>query len=195
MTGLNPEVDWFFNKKSKWRDEYSALRQIILSTGLIETVKWGCACYMNANANIVLIHGYKEYCALLYFKGALLKDPNKVLVQQTSNVQAARQLRFTSVLQIEKQKKIIISYIKEVVRAEQTGLKISFKKTDEFQMPLEFNIILEEMSDLKKAFYALTPGRQRSYLLYFSEAKQSKTRSARIEKSLQKILDGKGLQD
>lgn len=195
MEVVNPEIDWFFNKTSKWQHEYAALREILLSFGLKETAKWGCPCYMHEQANIVLIHGFKAYCALLFFKGALLKDPKKILVQQTSNVQAARQLRFTGVAQIEQQKKIITTFTAEAIKTEQAGLKVTLRKTDEFPMPIEFQAILKEMPELKRAFNALTPGRQRSYLLYFGKATQSKTRTARIEKYLQMMLDGKGLED
>ena len=173
----------------------SRLRMIVLDCGLTEELKWGCPCYTFEKSNIVLIHGFKEYCALLFFKGALLKDPNGILIQQTENVQAARQIRFTNVEEIVKMESILKAYIYEAIEVEKAGLKVPLKKTSEFTMPEEFQNKLDETPALKKAFYALTPGRQRGYLLYFSSAKQSKTRESRVEKYMQKILDGKGLDD
>lgn len=192
---MNPQVDWFFNKATKWQEEYNALREIILECNLVEDLKWGCPCYTLNGKNIVLIHGFKEYCAILFHKGALLKDKNKVLVQQTENVQAARQMRFTSLTEIEKQSKLLTVYIKEAIKAEKAGLQVELKKTTAFKVPAEFQTVLEDLPELKMAFLALTPGRQRGYLLYFSAPKQAKTREARIEKYLQHILDGKGLDD
>lgn len=192
---MNPKVDWFFNKAKKWQEEYDRLRMIVLNCGLTEELKWGCPCYTFENSNIVLIHGFKEYCALLFMKGALLKDAKGILVQQTENVQAARQIRFTSVEEITNMESILKAYIKEAIKVEKNGVKVPLKKTSEFKMPEEFQHVLDGTPALKKAFYALTPGRQRGYLLYFSSAKQSKTRESRIEKCMPEILKGKGLDD
>jgi len=192
---MNPKVDWYFSKNKKWQDEIVALRTIVLETGLEEELKWGCPCYVQADSNIVLIHVFKDYCALLFFKGSLLKDPEGILIQQTANVQAARQLRFTSLAEITKKKRVIRAYIKEAIAIEKSGAKVPLKKTKEFEMPEEFKNKLDETAGLKAAFKALTPGRQRGYLLYFSSAKQSKTREVRIEKYIPQILDGKGLED
>jgi uncharacterized protein YdeI (YjbR/CyaY-like superfamily) len=191
----NPKVDFYFTKAKKWKEEFEELRHIVLSGNLTEELKWGCPCYTFQNANIVLIHGFKEYCALLFMKGALLKDVKGILVQQTANVQAARQIRFTSIKEIAQLKTVIKSYIKEAVEAEKKGLKVELKKTVEFNMPEEFEKVLAEMPELKTAFLILTPGRQRGYLLHFSSPKQAKTREARIEKCVQQILNGKGLDD
>jgi len=191
----NPAVDFYFNEARRWQEEFVALRAIVLGCGVTEELKWGCPCYTFEKANIVLIHGFKEYCALLFMKGALLNDPNHILVQQTANVQAARQMRFTTAKEIVKLKTVIKAYIKEAVEAEKEGLKITLKKTSEFNMPEEFKQVLDDMPELKAAFYQLTPGRQRAYLLHFSSPKQAKTREARIEKCVQPILDGKGLND
>jgi uncharacterized protein YdeI (YjbR/CyaY-like superfamily) len=196
---MNPKVDWFFTKATKWQKEYQQLRMIVLDCGLTEELKWGCPCYTfpasagRQKSNIVLIHGFKEYCALLFMKGALLKDDNGILVQQTENVQAARQIRFTGVKEIVKMKTIIKAFIKEAIEVEKAGLKVELKKATEFKMPEEFKNVLDDMPELKTAFYNLTPGRQRGYLLHFSSPKQAKTREARIEKSVQQILNGKGL--
>ena len=192
---MNPKVDWFFKKAKKWREEFEKLRMVCLHCGLTEKLKWGKPCYTYQESNIVLIHGFKDYCALLFFKGALLKDPNGILVQQTENVQAARQIRFTSVREIVEMKSTLKAYIKEAVEAEKAGLEVSYKKTSEFRIPEELQSRLDESPALKTAFNALTPGRQRGYLLYFSAAKQSRTREARITKCEQQILDGKGLND
>jgi uncharacterized protein YdeI (YjbR/CyaY-like superfamily) len=192
---MNPKVDWFFNKATKWQKEYETLRMIILDCGLTEELKWGVPCYTFEKKNIVLIHGFNEYCAVLFMKGALLKDPKGILVQQTENVQAARQVRFTSVQEIVKLKKTLKAYIYEAIEAEEAGLKVEFKKATEFKVVDEFQKKLSKSAALKKAFYALTPGRQRGYLLHFSSAKQSKTREARVEKCLPQILEGKGLDD
>lgn len=192
---MNPTVDWFFSKKSKWQDEYSELRMFILDIGLNEELKWGCPCYTLENDNIVLIHGFKDYCALLFMQGALLKDTKKLLVQQTKNVQSARQLRFKSIDDVIKNRTIIKSYIKEAIANSKSGITVEFKKTTEYEIPIEFQAVLNDMPELKRAFKDLTPGRQRGYLLYFSSAKQSKTREARIEKYIEQILIGKGLDD
>ncbi|HEY5745870.1 MAG TPA: YdeI family protein [Chryseolinea sp.] len=192
---MNPKVDWFFNKAKKWQEEYDKLRTIVLDCGLTEELKWGCPCYTFEDSNIVLIHGFKEYCALLFMKGALLKDAKGILIQQTENVQVARQIRFTDVEEIAGMESVLKSYIKEAIKLEKAGVKAPLKKTSEFKMPEEFKNVLDETPALKKAFYALTPGRQRGYLLYFSSAKQAKTRESRIEKFMPQILKGKGLED
>jgi uncharacterized protein YdeI (YjbR/CyaY-like superfamily) len=198
---MNPKVDWFFEKESSWQKEFKKLRTIVLECDLTEELKWGQPCYTYAlegsksKSNIVLIHGFKDYCALLFFKGALLKDKKNILIQQTENVQAARQIRFTSIQEITKLEKAIKAYIYEAVEVEESGVKVPMKKTTEFEMPEEFQKRLSKSASLKKAFYALTPGRQRGYLLFFSSAKQSKTRESRIEKYEKQILDGKGLED
>jgi uncharacterized protein YdeI (YjbR/CyaY-like superfamily) len=194
MNMTNPKVDWFFNK-GQWQEEFKKLRMIVLDCGLTEELKWGCPCYTFQKRNIVLMHGFKEYCALLFFKGALLKDAKGILIQQTENVQAARQIRFTNVREIIKLKTIVKAYIKEAIEVEKAGVKVNLKKTAEFKMPGEFQNKLNESPALKRAFAALTPGRQRGYLLHFSAAKQSKTRQARIEKAMPQILTGKGLND
>src|SRR6187401_1574145 len=195
MNVMNPKVDWFFAKDTKWQKEYEKLRMIILDCGLIEELKWGCPCYTFENTNIVLIHGFKEYCALLFFKGALLNDPNGILIQQTKNVQSARQIRFTNFREIVKMEKILKAYVYEAIEVERAGLKVKLKKTSEFKIPEEFQKRLDKNSALKKAFDSLTPGRQRAYIFYFSQAKQSQTREARIEKYIKQILSGKGLDD
>ncbi|NOS92967.1 MAG: hypothetical protein HOP30_13670 [Cyclobacteriaceae bacterium] len=192
---MNPKVNWFFEKETPWQEAYLLLRDIALSTGLTEELKWGCPCYVDNKANVVLIHGFKDYCALLFMKGVLLKDTKKVLIQQTANVQSARQWRFTSANEIVKNKSAIKAYIKEAWEIEKSGMKVDMKKTKEFSMPAEFKTVLKEMPDVKKAFDKLTPGRQRGYLLYFGAAKQAVTREARIEKYIPKILKGKGLED
>jgi uncharacterized protein YdeI (YjbR/CyaY-like superfamily) len=195
MNNINPKVDWFFSKETKWQKEYEKLRKIILDCGLIEELKWGCPCYTFENTNIVLIHGFKEYCALLFFKGALLNDPNGILIQQTKNVQSARQIRFTNVREIVKMEKILKAYVYEAIEVERAGLKVKLKKTSEFKTPEEFQKKLDKNAALKKAFDTLTPGRQRAYIFYFSQAKQSRTREARVEKYIPQILIGKGLDD
>jgi uncharacterized protein YdeI (YjbR/CyaY-like superfamily) len=195
MNSMNPKVDWFFTKATKWQEEYEELRTIVLDCGLTEELKWGCPCYTFQKSNIILIHGFKEYCALLFMKGALLNDAKGILVQQTENVQAARQIRFTSVKEIVKMNTIIKTYIKEAIEVEKAGLKAELKKVSEFKMPVEFKTVLDDMPELKTAFYSLTPGRQRGYLLYFSAPKQAKTRETRIEKCVEQILNGKGLDD
>jgi uncharacterized protein YdeI (YjbR/CyaY-like superfamily) len=195
MKSMNPNVTWFFTKQTKWQEAYAALRMLVLECELIEELKWGCPCYTFEKSNIVLIHGFKNYCALLFMQGALLKDPNMILVQQTKNVQSARQIRFTNIEEILKNKTIIQAFINESIAIDKAGFKVALKKTAEYIMPEEFKNVLDDMPELKNAFTALTPGRQRGYLLYFSSPKQAKTRYARIEKYTQKILLGKGLED
>jgi uncharacterized protein YdeI (YjbR/CyaY-like superfamily) len=195
MNIFNPKVDFYFTKAKKWKQEVDQLRMIILSCSLTEELKWGCPCYTYEDSNIVLIHDFKEYCAVLFFKGALLKDPKKVLIQQTKNVQSARQMRFTNVAEVIKQENILKAYIKEAIKAEKAGLKVELKKPEEFEVAEEFKKKLEASASLKKAFYALTPGRQRAYLLHFSAPKQSATRTSRVEKCTPQIIAGKGLND
>jgi uncharacterized protein YdeI (YjbR/CyaY-like superfamily) len=201
MNRMNPKVDVFLSKAKKWQKEFKKLRTIALDCGLTEEVKWGWSCYTfpastgRQKSNVVLIHGFKEYCALLFFKGALLKDPKGILIQQTKNVQAARQIRFTNVREIAEMEPILKAYIKEAIEVEKAGLKVNYKKTSDFKIPEEFQNKLNEMPALKTAFDALTPGRQRAYLFYFSQPKQSKTRESRVEKCMQQILGGKGLDD
>jgi uncharacterized protein YdeI (YjbR/CyaY-like superfamily) len=192
---MNPKVDWFFDKATQWKEEYEKLRIICLDCGLTEELKWGQPCYTLNNANTVLIHGFKEYCALLLFKGALLKDPSGILIQQTENVQSPRQIRFTSVKEIVKLEPILKEYIYNAIDVEKAGLKVELKKTKDFAVPEEFQTKLDGSATLKAAFEALTPGRQRNYLFYFSKAKQSKTREERVEKAIPLILSGKGLDD
>ena len=194
-SATNPRVDWFFDKDSRWQKEYVKLRQIILSCGLTEELKWGCPCYTFENTNIVLIHGFKEYCALLFFKGALLADSDGILIRQTENVQSARQIRFTGVQQITKMERTLKGYVYEAIEVERAGLQVKYKKTADFKIPEEFQSKLDKMPALKTAFDALTPGRQRAYIFHFSQPKQSKTRAARVEKYLKQILNGKGLDD
>ena len=192
---MNPKVDFYFSKAKNWEKELELLRTIALDCGLTEELKWGCPCYTFEKTNVVLIHDFKEYCAFLFFKGALLHDANGILIQQTKNVQAARQVRFTNVKEIVKLKKILKAYIYEAIEVEKAGLKVNLKKTTEYSIPDEFQKVLKKNPTLKTAFKALTPGRQRGYLLYFSAPKQSKTRESRIEKSIPQILKGKGLND
>ncbi len=192
---MNPKVDFFFDKAKQWKAEYERLRIIALDCGLNEELKWGVPCYTFQTTNVILIHGFKEYCAYLFHKGALLNDSNQILIQQTENVQAARQIRFTSLEEIVKLEAALKAYIYEAIEVERAGLKVTMKKTSEFNMPEEFQIRLDEDATLKAAFEALTPGRQRGYLLHFSYAKQSKTRVDRIEKSIPAIFDGKGIND
>jgi len=194
-TGMNPEVDEFLKKAKTWQKEFKQLRAIALGCPLTEELKWGKPCYTFKEGNVVLIHGFKDYCALLFIKGALLKDPKGVLVQQTENVQAARQIRFTSVQEIVAMEAVLKAYINEAIKVEKAGLKVDFKKATEFAIAEEFQNKLDEIPALKAAFEALTPGRQRAYLLYFSAAKQSKTRESRVEKWLPQILNAKGLDD
>lgn len=192
---MNPKVDFFFNKASKWQQEYEKLRQIAIDCHLSEELKWGCPCYTINGNNVVLIHGFKEYCALLFFKGALMKDPKNILNIQTENTQATRQIRFTNLIEIMEMENDVRDYIHQAIEIERSGKKVTFKETAEFKMPEEFSTRLESIPKLKSAFYSLTPGRQRAYLLYFSSAKQSKTREARIDNYMNKILEGKGLDD
>jgi uncharacterized protein YdeI (YjbR/CyaY-like superfamily) len=192
---MNPEVDFYFTKADKWQQELEQLRMIILDCGLTEELKWGCPCYTFQQSNIVLIHVFKEYCALLFFKGALLNNAHGILIQQTENVQAARQIRFTNVQEIVEMKPILKAYIFEAVEVEKAGLKVILKKTAEFAISEEFQHKLDVIPALKTAFEALTPGRQRAYMLHFSAPKQSKTRESRVEKYIPQILSGKGLDD
>jgi uncharacterized protein YdeI (YjbR/CyaY-like superfamily) len=195
MNAMNPKVDFFFRKAEQWQQEFEKLRMIILDCGLIEELKWGVPCYTFQKSNIVLIHGFKEYCAILFVKGALLKEGNGILIQQTLNVQSARQIRFTNVREIAELEPILKTYIKEAIEVEKAGLKVNYKKTSEYNLPKEFQKKLDEIPALKDAFEALTPGRQRAYIFYFSQPKLSKTREARVEKSIDLILDGLGLND
>jgi uncharacterized protein YdeI (YjbR/CyaY-like superfamily) len=192
---MNPKVDFFFRKSKRWQKELAKLRTIVLDCPVTEELKWGVPCYTFQKSNIVLMHEFKEYCALLFFKGALLNDANGILVQQTKNVQASRQIRFTTVQEIVELEPILKAYIDEAIEVEKAGLKVDFKKTTEFDTPEEFQNKLDEMPALKEAFDALTPGRQRAYILYFSSPKQSKTRASRVEKCVRPILNGKGLND
>lgn len=191
----NPKADFYFIDSKKWEREMKKLRSIALGCGLAEELKWGCPSYSSGKGNIVLIHEFKEYCAYLFFKGALLKDPKGILIQQTENVQAARQIRFTSYREITGIESILKAYIKQAIDVEKAGLKVEMKKTADFGMPSEFKSRFDRVPGLKSAFEALTPGRQRAYLLYFSSAKQSATRESRIDKNLDRILDGIGLDD
>jgi len=195
MNKMNPKVDFFFHKSKKWQKELAKLRTIVLDCQLTEELKWGVPCYMLQKSNIVLIHEFKEYCAFLFFKGALLTDAKGILVQQTKNVQATRQIRFTNVQEIVEMESILKAYIHQAIEVEKAGLKVGFKKTTEFDIPKEFQNKLDEMPALKEAFEALTPGRQRAYILYFSAPKLSKTREARVEKCVDLIFDGMGLND
>ena len=195
MIKPNPKVDFYFTKAKQWQEEFTLLRTIVLDCGLTEELKWGVPCYTVNDNNVVLIHGFKEYCALLFHKGALLKDPKHMLIQQTKNVQAARQIRFTHVKEIVKLKNVLQAYIKEAAAIEKAGLKVELKSTAAFEMAEELKNKLETIPALKTAFNKLTPGRQRAYLLYFAAAKQTQTREARIEKYMPQILKGKGLND
>jgi uncharacterized protein YdeI (YjbR/CyaY-like superfamily) len=192
---MNPKVDFYFDKATKWQEAYEQLRTIVLDCGLTEELKWGCPCYVFHKSNIVLIHGFKDYCALLFFKGALLHDPNGILIQQTENVQSARQIRFASLKEIHELAPIVKAYIYEAMEVEKAGLKVQYKKTAEYNIPEEFQHKLDKLPALKRAFEALTPGRQRAYIFHFSTPKQSKTRASRVEKWLPQILQGKGLDD
>jgi uncharacterized protein YdeI (YjbR/CyaY-like superfamily) len=195
MKRMNPKVDIYLSKAEKWQKEFGRLRMIILDCGLTEELKWGVPCYTFQKSNIVLMHGFKEYCALLFFKGVLLNDTNGILIQQTENVQSARQVRFTNVREIVEMEPILKAYIFEAIEVEKAGLKVNFKKITELNIPEEFQNKLDEIPALKTAFKALTAGRQRAYVLYFSAPKQSKTRKSRVEKCVQQILNGKGLND
>lgn len=192
---MNPEVDFYFDKAEKWQKEQEELRAIVLDCQLNEELKWGSPCYTLGKNNVVLIHAFKEYCAFLFFKGALLKDTDNILVHQSENVQAGRQIRFTNLKEIIEQKAILKTYIYQAIEIEKAGLKVALKKTTDFEVAEEFQKKLDEMLDLRQAFYDLTPGRQRGYLLYFSQPKQSKTRESRVENSIANILNGKGLKD
>ncbi|MCX6353090.1 MAG: YdeI/OmpD-associated family protein [Bacteroidetes bacterium] len=192
---MNPKVDWYFPKAGKWQEAIEQLRMMVLDCGLSEELKWGCPCYLHQKNNIVLIHVFKDYCALLFFKGVLLNDAKNILIQQTENVQSARQMRFTNVQEILEMEPTIKAYIKEAIEVEKAGLKVELKKPTEFKVAEEFKTKLDAIPELKIAFEALTPGRQRGYLLYFSAAKQSKTREQRVEKYMSAILNGKGLED
>ena len=194
-SSMNPKVDFYFSKAKKWKEELERLRIIVLDCGLTEELKWGVPCYTFQKNNIVLIHVFKEYCAFLFFKGVLLKDTDGILIQQTKNTQAARQIRFTNVREIVKMKPVLKAYIYEAIEVEKAGLKVQFKKLSELEYPEEFQNKLDEIPALKSAFNALTPGRQRAYTLYFSAPKQSKTRISRVEKCMKQILNGKGLDD
>jgi uncharacterized protein YdeI (YjbR/CyaY-like superfamily) len=189
---MNPKVDGWLKREKKWQGEFTKLREIILGCGLNEELKWGQACYDLDGANVVLIHGFKEYCAVLFMKGAIMKDPKGILIQQTKNVQAARQLRFASLGEIVKQAKVIQAYVREAIAVEKSGKKVPMKRTVDYEMPAELEDQLDEKPALRKAFEALTPGRQRGYMYFVSGAKQAKTREQRVEKSIPKILDGLG---
>jgi uncharacterized protein YdeI (YjbR/CyaY-like superfamily) len=192
---MNPSVDFYFSKAKKWEKELNKLRKIVLQCPLTEELKWGVPCYTFEKTNIVLIHEFKEYCALLFFKGVLLNDAHGMLIQQTKNVQVARQIRFTNIRDIVGREAVLKAYIFEAIEVERAGLKVKLKKTTEFKVPEEFQKKLDKNARLKKAFNGLTPGRQRAYLLHFSQPKQSSTRESRIEKWTQQILQGKGLND
>ncbi|UTN02969.1 YdeI/OmpD-associated family protein [Flavobacterium bizetiae] len=192
---MNPKVDFYFDEAKKWQKEQEELRQIALDCQLTEELKWGSPCYTFQNTNVVLIHAFKDYCAFLFFKGALLSDTDNLLIRQSENVQAGRQIRFTNLQEILDLKSILKTYIYQAIEVEKAGLKVQLKKTKEFEIAEEFQKKLDEDSKLETAFKALTPGRQRAYLLYFSSAKQSKTRESRVEKCIDQILDGKGLDD
>ncbi len=192
---MNPKVDFYFLKAGKWQSELELLREIANSSGLAEELKWGCPCYVRDKSNVVLIHDFKEYCALLFFKGALLADPANVLIQQSENVQAARQMRFTSTPQIVEQTELIKAYIQQAIEVDKSGQKVALRSHTDLKYPVELQSKLDEMPELKAAFEALTPGRQRAYNLYFSDPKLAKTREARVEKYLLHILNGKGLND
>lgn len=195
MTPTNPKVDFFFTKAKNWQEELELFRSLILACDLDEELKWGVACYGLNEKNILLIHGFKEYCAILFVKGILLHDPAALLIQQTENTQSARQLRFTSVKEILEKKDIIEAYIKEAIEIELAGLKVDFKKEEALNFPEELQHKLDENLSFKTAFEALTPGRQKAYVLFFAGATQAKTREARIDKYMQQILNGKGLND
>ncbi len=192
---MNHKVDNFLDGLEKWQDELRLLRKIILDCGLTEDFKWMHPCYTHHNKNIVLIHGFKEYCAILFYKGALLKDPENILIQQTENTQSGRQIRFTDTSEIETLETTIKAYIYEAIEAEKLGLKVTMKKTSEFEVPEELKQKFDEDPEFEKAFKKLTPGRQRGYLLHFTQPKQAKNRSARIDKNSERILNGMGLHD
>ena len=195
MRGKNPKVDSILSKAERWQEEFEKLRAIVLDCGLTEELKWGVPCYSFQGKNIVLMHGFKDYCAILFFKGVLLKDPKGILIQQTRNVQAARQVRFTSVREVVEKESALRAYVREAIEVEKAGLQVKFKETSDFKIPAEFQTKLDEIPSLKTAFYALTAGRQRGYIFYFSQPKQSKTRETRVQKFVKQILSGKGLDD
>jgi len=195
MSGTNPNVDWFFDNAVKWRDEFEVLREIILDCGLDEELKWGWPCYIHQKRNVVLMHGFKEYCALLFFKGALMKDPQKILIQQTKNVQVPRQIRFRNVREVVRLRSVLKAYVRDAIEVQKSGVRFTRKKTSDFTVPAEFKSKLDESPALRKAFRSLTPGRQRGYIFHISSAKQSATRTARVEKCTPRILHGKGLLD
>ena len=195
MSGHNPKVNWYFARDNRWGAANARQREIILATGLSEVLKWGCPCYADAGRNVVLIHDFKDYCAILFFKGAVLADPAGVLIRQTENVQAARQMRFTSLDEVNAQAAVITDYVTRAVAAERAGVSVPMKSTKDFPLPDELTRAFAEHPDLKPAFEALTPGRQRGYVLHFSAAKQAATRTARVEKAIDRILDGKGIDD
>ena len=192
---MNPLVSKVHGKEKRWNAEFAALRQLCLAAGLHEELKWGQACYDLNGGNVVLIHGFKDYCALLFIKGALLEDPKGILIQQTKNVQAARQIRFVSLADINTQKAAIKGYLREAIAVEKSGVKVEMKSAAQFEVPEEFRERLESDRRLAEAFHALTPGRQKGYLLHFAGAKQSATRTARVEKHVPRILKGLGLDD
>jgi uncharacterized protein YdeI (YjbR/CyaY-like superfamily) len=192
---MNPLVGKVHGSEKRWRAEYAALRRVCLASGLNEELKWGQACYDLGGRNVVLIHGFKNYCALLFMKGALLEDPKGILIQQTKNVQAARQIRFASLADIERQKAVVKAYIEEAITVEKSGARVEMRGAAQFPVPEEFRKRLEDDPELAKAFHALTPGRRKGYLLHFAGAKQSATRLARVEKHAPRILKGLGLDD
>jgi uncharacterized protein YdeI (YjbR/CyaY-like superfamily) len=195
MNKMNPKVDGFIRKSKKWQRELQKLRTIILGSELTEEVKWRVPCYTLKGKNVLFINGFKEFCVIAFVKGVLMKDPRRILLKIGENTQAGRWIKFTNLQEIEKMEPVLKAYVDEAVKVEKSGAKVKLKKTSEFKMAEEFKTKLDEMPALKTAFNALTPGRQRAYLLYFSSAKQSKTREARVEKCMQRILDGKGLDD
>lgn len=192
---MNPKVDAYLRRQDKWRVALTKLREIVLESGLLEELKWGHPCYALDGKNVLLLHSFKEYCAILFHKGALLPDPKGILIQQTKNVQAARQIRFTSLEDVTRLEKTVKAYVRAAMKIERDGLKVPFKKTEDFELPEELSSKLGTNAKLKAAFAALTPGRQRGYIFHFSQPKQSKTRSARVEKHVPRILNGLGLDD
>ncbi len=195
MSKPNPDVDWFFEKPTQWKAEYAKLRTILFSSPLEEALKWGVPAYLHGEKNIVLIHGFKDYCAVLFTKGVLLTDPKGVLIQQTPNVQSARQVRFTSVAQVTKLAPTLKAFVKQAIALEQSGVKVKLKKVEEYDVPEELQTRLDDDAALNDAFEALTPGRQKGYLYFIGQAKQSKTRAARVEKSIPRIMAGRGFDD
>ena len=195
MSGHNPKVNWYFSRDNRWTTANARLRDIILATGLVEELKWGCPCYVDAGRNVVLIHDFKDYCAVLFFKGAVLDDVLGLLIQQTANVQAGRQMRFTSLDEVEAKAALVTDYVVRAVAAERAGVKVAMKSATDHPLPEELTRAFADHPDLEAAFRALTPGRQRGYVLYFGAAKQAATRIARVEKAVDRILDGKGMDD